>query len=31
MKIWGRCYVEFLVRIAEPWGELPDGSFVRTP
>ncbi|CAI3119548.1 hypothetical protein MWMV1_MWMV1_02417 [Acinetobacter baumannii] len=25
MKSWERCYVEFLVRIAEPLGELPEG------
>lgn len=29
MKSWERCYVEFLVRIAEPLGELPEGYFVR--
>lgn len=25
MKSWERCYIEFLVRIAEPLGELPEG------
>jgi hypothetical protein len=31
MKIWERCYVEFLVGIAEPLGELPEVYFVRIP
>ncbi len=31
MKSWERCYVEFLVRIAEPLGELPEGYFIRIP
>lgn len=31
MKIWERCYVEFLVRIAESFGELPEDYFVRIP
>lgn len=31
MKSWERCYVEFLVRIVEPFGELSEGYFVRIP
>jgi hypothetical protein len=29
MKSWERCYVEFLVRIAEPLGELPEVCFLE--
>lgn len=29
MKSWERCYVEFLVRIAELLGKFPEGYFFR--